>query len=217
MFFESLETRALMSVSAVSLGVEEARLVVQQDLLNLKADCIQYTNTLLQDCQALQAADLKQDKVLVPLFKQLRSDVKSMQSQLKSDRLTECEAVLKDESAILLVKESILADQGNPTEEKADHIQLVTDQIQLQNDEIAGLNTRIATREADYGTLFDDLANIATALGTDTGASPALVEAVTKFDADRGDALTDILGDLQALQGARTSLAVALTAELGAL
>jgi hypothetical protein len=212
MYFESLEMRALMSVSAVSTQVLADRLVIQQDLLNLQSDCVEYTQKLLADVQALQAADLKQDATLAPLFKTFRTDVQTMQQQLKSDNLAESSAVLNDQSVIVTEKLQILADQGNPTKLKADKAQLVGDFIQLENDEIAGLNGRLATRQTDYVTLQADLGAIATALAGDTNASPQLVAAVQQFNADRTDALNDIEGDLAALVGARAQLVIDLTA-----
>src|ERR1700690_4169160 len=101
MFIESLESRALLSASAVDPQIVADRLQVQAALLAFKTDCVSYTAKLLTDCQALQADDVKQDAVLAPLFKMLHSDVNSMQLQLESDKLAESTAVLADQSVIV--------------------------------------------------------------------------------------------------------------------
>jgi hypothetical protein len=212
MFIESLESRTLFSVSAVNPQIEADRLAVKAALLAFKADCVSYTAKLLADCQALQADDVKQDAVLAPLFKTLRTDVQAMQTQLKSDNLAEAGAVLADQSVIVAEKEQILKDQGNPTALAADRAQLLVDYVQLQNDEITGLNARLATRQGDYDQLSTDLSAIATAVETDPNASPKLQADVTTFVDDRTDALNDLTSDLQAIIVARTQLAADLTA-----
>jgi hypothetical protein len=212
MFFEPLESRALLSASAVNATILADRLQIQNDLIQFKSDCIEYTNTLIADCAALQADDLKQDATLAPLFKTLHTDVANMQTQLKADNLAECSAVLKDQSVIVNEEEQILTDKGNPTKLKADKAALLTDRIQLQTDEITGLNTRLATRQADYTKLFADLSAITTAIGSDSGASAKLKADVTKFTDDRTDALNTIEGDIQKLITDRTKLVTDLTA-----
>jgi len=212
MLLETLESRTLMSVSPISTQVAADRLQVKADLLQFKSDVLSNTATILGDITALKADGLKNDPTFVPLFKQLHTDLQHMWTQLRNDRLAEAANVLHDQSVIVLELRQILLNIGNPTVESADRAQLLTDRIQLQNDEIAGLNTRITTRQADYGTIFSDLGAIATAIASDTSASPALLAEVQKFTVDRSNCLTTMTTDLQKLITDRTQLVTDLTA-----
>jgi hypothetical protein len=216
MLFETLESRSFMSASAFSTQVQIDQLNVRAALLKFRSDVAASTATLLADCSALQAADLKGDSTLAPLFKALRKEVKTMQHTLKADRLTESAAVLKDESVVVSEVAQYVSDAGNPTARAADRIQIRKDRIQLEDDEIAGLNARLATRESEQTALTADLNAITTALGTDTGASPALQTAVSDFATDRTASLALFQTDLHAIISARTQLAADLTASLSA-
>lgn len=214
MFVESLETRSLMSASAFSTQVTLDRLDIRAALLKFRYDAVTSTATLIQDCSALQAADLKQDTLLAPLFKALHKEVKSMRHTLDLDRLTESSAVLKDESVVVAEEEQYVSDIGSEPARKADRIQLRKDRVQLQDDEIAGLNARLTERVNEQGALTADLDAITTTLGTDTGASAALQAAVTAFVGDRTTSLGDFQTDLKAIIAARTQLVTDLNASL---
>ena len=214
MLFESLESRSMMSASAFSTQVQIDQLNVRAALLKFRYDIVTNTATMLADCSALQAADLKKDTVLAPLFKAFRKEVKSMRHTLDGDRLTESSAVLADEGVIVGELAKYAADAGNETARAADRIQLRKDRIQVQIDEIAGLNARLTTRETEEAALSADLNAITTALGTDAGASPALVSAVNTFVTDRTNSLALFQTDLKAIITARTQLSADLTASL---
>jgi hypothetical protein len=214
MFLETLESRAMLSATAFNTQVLQDRLAVDSALLKFKSDTVSITIALVNDSGALQAADLKQDTTLAPLFKQLHKDVKTMRSGLKSDLLNESSAVLKDESVVVAELAKYVSDNGNETARKADRVQLRKDRIQLQNDEIAGLNARLTTRQTYQTKLTDDLNAITTALGTDTGASQALQTAVNQFTTDRTSSLTTLQSDLTGIINARTKLAADLAASL---
>jgi len=212
MFTETLESRTLMSVSPISTQVAADRLQIKADLLQFKSDVLHNTAVILGDVTVLKADGLKNDPTFVPLFKQLHTDLQSMWTQLRIDRLNEASNVLHDQSVIVTELRQLLLDQGNPTAVAADRAQLLTDHIQLQNDEIAGLTSRITTRETDYSTIFADLGAISAAVTGDTTASPALLAEVQKFTADRTNCLNTMTTDLQNLINDRTQLVTDLTA-----
>jgi hypothetical protein len=212
MLFETLESRTLMSVSPISTKVAIDRLEVRIDLLKFRIDTIFYTTKLLADSKRMQADGLKSDTTLTPLFATLHSDVQNMWAQLRVDRLTQASNVLADQSVIDKELVQIIADKGNSTALQADHAQLLTDRIQLQNDEIAGLNTRLATRQADYTTIFSDVSAIATAVAGDPNSSPALTTAVEHFTTDRTNTLNAMTTDISTVIAARTTLVADLTA-----
>ena len=216
MLFESLESRSLMSASAFSAQVTIDQLNIRAALLKFRSDAVASTATLLADCSALQAADLKGDATLAPLFKAFRKEVKSMRHTLDIDRLNESSAVLKDESVVDAELAQYAADSGNPTARAADRQQLRKDRIQLQDDEIAGLNARLATRQAEQTALTADLNAITAAIGTDKNAGAALQSAVNTFVSDRSAALAEFQTDLSAIITARTKLVADLNASLTA-
>jgi len=216
MYLESLESRSLMSVSPFSTTVEIDRLNIRAALLKFRYDAVTSTATLIADCSALQAADLKNDALLAPLFTALHKEVKAMRHTLDIDRLDESAAVLKDESVIDSELAQYLSDEGNEAARTADRIQLKKDRIQLQDDEIIGLNARLATRESEQTALTADLDAITATLGTDTSASPALQAAVNTFVTDRAASLGLFETDLQSIITARTQLVTDLTASLTA-
>ena len=55
MLFESLESRTLMSVSAIDTQVAADRLKIREDLITFQTDCLAKTAALLADCKALKA------------------------------------------------------------------------------------------------------------------------------------------------------------------
>jgi len=125
MFIEPMESRTLMSVSAISAQVAADRAQVHADLLKFQSDLVANTGTIQADCAALQADDVKHDTTLAPLFKTLHADVKAMRSALAADRLAESSAVLKDESVIVTALQQYASDAGNSTARKADRKALI--------------------------------------------------------------------------------------------
>ena len=216
MLFESLESRSLMSASAFTTQVTIDQLNIRAALLKFRYDAVTTTATLIADCSALHAADLKGDAALAPLFTAFHKEVKAMRHTLDLDRLTESSAVLKDESVIDAELAQYAADSGNPTARAADRLQLRKDRIQLEDDEIAGLNARLSTREAEQTALTADLNAITATLGTDKGASSALQTAVNTFVSDRSASLAEFQTDLSAIITARTKLVADLNASLTA-
>jgi uncharacterized coiled-coil protein SlyX len=212
MFTETLESRTLMSASPISTQVAIDRLQIKADLLQFKSDACSDTAVILTDVQALKADGLKNDPTLVPLFKQLHTDLVQMWTQLRIDRLTEAGNVLKDQSVIVIELIKLLKDKGNPTAVTADRAVLLSDRIQLQNDEITGLNTRLTTRQNAYNKIFADLDQITTGVADDTSASPALTAVVQKFAVDRTNCLNAMSADLTKLIADRTQLVADLTA-----
>jgi len=212
MFIESLENRTLFTVSPVSSAVATDLTLVHSDLLKFKADCLANTATILADVQALKADDVQKDAVLAPLFQTLHGDLESMWAALKADRLTEKSNVLRDESTIVTDLEQFNADKGNAADLKTDRANLIAAHIQLQNDEIAGLNARLATRQADCTTLFNDMTAITNAIGSDANATAQVKADVGKFVTDRTNCLDTIEGDLQKLIADRSNLVTAMTA-----
>jgi hypothetical protein len=212
MFTETLESRTLMSASPINTQVAIDRLQVRADLLKFRSDACSDTAVIMTDVTALKADGLKNDTTLVPLFKQLHTDLVQMWTQLRLDRLTEAGNVLKDQSVIVTELIQLLKDKGNPTAITADKAVLLTDRIQLQNDEIAGLNSRLATRQNAYNKIFADLDQITTGVADDTSASPALTAVVQKFAVDRTNCLNTMSADLSKLIADRTQLVADLTA-----
>jgi hypothetical protein len=212
MWTERLESRTLMSVSPISTQVAADRLQIKADLLQFRGDALANTAVILSDVQGLKADGLKNDATLVPLFKQLHTDVTHMWTQLRIDRLTEAGNVLKDQAVIVRELRKILLDRGNTQAVAADRAQLLTDRIQIQNDEIAGLTARVATRQNAYNAIFADLDLITTAVAGDANASAPLVAEVQKFAVDRTNCLNTMSADLEKLIADRTQLASDLTA-----
>ena len=212
MFTETLESRTLMSASPINTQIAADRLQVRADLLRFKADALSDTAVIMTDVAALKVDGLKNDATLVPLFKQLHTDLVQMWTQLRIDRLTEAGNVLKDQSVIVTELVHLLKDRGNPTAVTADKAVLLTDRIQLQNDEITGLNTRLTTRQNAYNKIFADLDQITTGVADDNNASPALVAEAQKFAVDRTNCLNTMSADLTKLIADRTQLVTDLTA-----
>ena len=213
MFFESLETRNLLSASPISTQVKIDRLEVRADLLKFRADAVAGTATILTDLQRLKADALKNDTTLAPLLTKFRSDVKSMHQQLRMDRLNQSVNVLQDQ--VVIVKEliQVVKDKGNSAALVTDHQALLADRAQLQTDELNGLNTRITVRENDYNQLSTDLDNIVTAADSDANLTSTELADVNTFATDRNTLLTTLMSDLQTIQQARTSLSSALAAQ----
>jgi hypothetical protein len=202
------------AASAFSTQVLIDQLNVRAALLKFRYDIVTNTAAMLADCSSLQAADLKKDTILAPLFKAFRKEVKAMRHTLEIDRLTESSAVLTDEGVIVGELAKYASDAGNESARAADRIQLRKDRIQMQTDEIAGLNARLTTRETEETALTADLNAVTTALGTDTGASSGLVTVVNTFITDRTSSLALFQTDLKAIIAARTQLSADLTASL---
>ena len=215
-FVETLETRRLLSASLASSvfnsTVKLDRLQIQADLVKFRSDAVSADVTLLSDRIALRGDDVAAATTVVPLIAKLHADVKTMRIQLLSDRLAEASNALRDESVIVGDLRQILIDRGNATALAADHTKLTNDRITLQNDLIAGLNSRIATRQSFYNTLFADGQAIGAAVQTDPNASAKLKTDVAKWLADGGAKLNTMLTDLNKLVADRTKLVNDLTA-----
>jgi hypothetical protein len=212
LFIERLENRQLLSVSPFNATVKLDRLQIQVDLVKFRFDDLSADVTLLADRMALHGDDVAAATTVVPLISKLHSDVKTMRMQLLSDRLTEASSALRDESVIVADLRQILADHGNSTALAADHTKLTNDRITLQNDLIAGLNSRIATRQNFYNTLFADGQAIEAAAQTDPNASSKLKTDITKWISDGDARLNTMLADLSKLVTDRTKLVSDLTA-----
>jgi hypothetical protein len=204
MLFESLETRRLMSASPSQLAID--RLQIQSDSLTFAANLASNAATLDVDGAALTADGIASDSTLMPLFATLHSDSNAMRAQLAVACLNETSAVDTDQSAIAAEQIKVIQDIGNPSEESADHAQIVADRIQVQQDEITGLTNRLNIRNADYGKIFNDLSAITAALPGDTGASSQLVSDVQKFVTVRTAGLNAFTSDLQKLVTDHTTL-----------
>ena len=210
---QPLESRTLMSATA---AVTADRAEVRADLFKFRADAFAGTATLVRDTVALRADGLAGATTVVPAVAQLRADVKAMDATLKGDRLTEGQAVLGDESTILLGLRQLRLDHGNATAEAADHAALKADRAKLETDEVAGLDSRIATRTAAQQTVFNDVSAIEAAAATDPNASASLKAAVAQFGDDRTAKLTTLSADLAKLSADRAQLAADLTAAAAA-
>jgi hypothetical protein len=206
MFLEPLESRLLMSVSPVSLQVTLDRAQVTADLVKFRADAAGCDVTLLADCQALKVAGLGNNATMLSLFTTLHTDVTNMQTQLAADRLAQSVAVLQAQANVSTDLEKIIIDRGNTTKLTADRSQLLQDRVAVQQADINGLNTRIATRQADYTTISADLQAISTAVSVDAGVSHKLTLAVQKFNLDRTTKLATMMTDLTKVQTDRTTL-----------
>jgi hypothetical protein len=212
MNIESLESRTLLSASAISTQIAIDRLHVKADLLQFRSDSASNDLTLFDDAQALKADGLTSDPTFKSDLETLHKAVNSMHQQLYADRLNEGANVLHDQSVIVLELIQILKDKGNPTALAADHQKLLADRVQLQTDEINGLNARIQTRETDLGTISTDASNLVTAVEMDPNASAQALIDVQKFATDRDSAITTLTSDLETIMLARTTLADALMA-----
>jgi hypothetical protein len=212
MFMESLESRTLMSASAIDSQIAADRLVIKEDFLTFKSDIFAARATIIADLAQLKADDVGQDSTLAPLIKTFHTDARAMHEALLVERLNEGAKVNADEATIVTELIQIQADKGNKTALQADRAQLLTDRIQLQTDEVNGLNNRIATRQADYTTLSNDLQAIATAVDNDSNASAQVMADVNKFVTDRTNILNTLTADLTALSSARSQLITDLEA-----
>jgi hypothetical protein len=215
MLFESLESRTLMSVSAIDTQVAADRLKIREDLITFQTDCLAKTAALLADCKALKADGIYKDAALKPLFQTLRGDMATLDGQLKVERLNESSAALKDEANILTDFANIDAAKlsKNKNAEKTARAQLLADRIQLQTDDLAGLNARLATRQSGFTTISNDMAAIVTAIGNDSGASGQLVADVNKFVTDKTAFYSKITADVNTLIADRTQLVTDLAAQ----
>ena len=215
MNIESLESRTLLSASAINSQVAIDRLEVKADFLKFRADIAANSATLLGDAQTLKNDGLYKDPTLKPFFQALHKDVTGIHQQLLADNLNEKVNVLQDQ--ILIVKEQIqiLKDKasGNTAAVTADQALILQDRVKLQDDEIAGLNTRIQTRENDLSELSTAVSNLVTAVEADpSAAAQAAIPDVQKFATDRDNAFTTLTSDLDTLMVARTTLSNALMA-----
>ena len=215
-FQEVLESRRLMSATSVfNPTVTADRLEVKADLLAFKSDALASRAALLTDITAANADGLKSDPTLLTPIAKLRTDLQAQGQALKADRLTERSNAIADELVIVKeLRQATTHDRKNATALAADKVVLTADRVKLQTDLLAGLDSRIATRQANVTTLFNDAAAITAALATDTTASPALSADVTKLVADRTARLSKLTSDLQTIATARAKLATDLTASL---
>jgi hypothetical protein len=220
LFVERLENRQLLSVSPASsvfnATVKLDRLQIRVDLAKFRFDDLSADFTLLADRIALRGDNVAGATTVVPLIAKLHADVKTMRTQLLSDRLTQASNALRDESVIIADLRQILADKGNATALAADRAKLKNDRITLQNDLIAGLDSRIATRQSFYNTLFADGQAIEAAAQTDPNASSKLKADITKWISDGDAKLNTMLADLTKLAADRTKLVNDLTASQNA-
>ncbi len=214
---EDLESRVFLSAttaggSVLSAAVKADHVQIRIDLLKFKGDDFGLASRLLSDVTNIKKDDLKQATTVVPLIKQMKTDIKTMQLTLKADRLAESSAALADESVIAKELLQILKDQGNPTAVAADRQHLLADRIQLQTDLVAGLNSRITTRQNSYSALIADGQAVVTAAQSDPNASAKLQSDITQWTTDRSNGMTTLLADLQKLVTDRTQLVTDLTA-----
>lgn len=210
---ETLESRTLMSASVLGATVRMDQLILHADFQKFKADIASAVVTSVSDLRGLKSNGISSVPGIKADVAKLRADVRAMHGQLLIDRLTEASNVLTDEAAIARELVQLIHDKGNATAVAADRATLLADRVKLQTDAINGLNSRIATRQADYNTIVADDATITAAIAADTSASPALVAAANKWAADEQAKLTTLSNDLSQLATDRTNLANALTAE----
>jgi hypothetical protein len=210
--FESLESRTLMSATFFDSAVQHDRAVITADFVKLRINLNTDAKAILTDNKALRKDDLKANTVLEPLVLQFRSDVKSFQLTLKSDRLTEAGNVIADEKVILGERVQAFRDRHNATALAADQALIITDRAQLNTDEVAGLTQRLSDRQAEAATLQTDAQAILTALPT-SGASAQLTADVQTWLGDKGANLDRITGDLTKISTDRTQLIADLNAE----
>jgi hypothetical protein len=213
-FVEVLESRTLMSAAPFLFDkpVKADRAVVRAELGKFSADIAACNAILTRDRQTMTREGLNSVPGIAPLITQYKTDLTAMRTALKEDRLAESANALADESVIKLDIRQILIDKKNTTAEATDHAKLRADRITLQNDLIAGLDSRIATRMTDEGTVSTDAANIADAVAADTTASAGLVGATGKFSADKTAELAKFMTDLTNIANARATLVADLTA-----
>jgi hypothetical protein len=214
-FVEGLESRQLLSAAHVfNATVTADRLIVHANLQKFKNDINVQGARLSSDQKHIRARLAKGDTSLSASFATLHTDAANMRRALLADRLTESANALADESTIKLDLLQILKDKGNASALATDHTKLVNDRVKLQNDLTAGLDARIATRQADEGTISTDSQAIVTAANSDPAATAGLNVAVAIFARDRVNTLNILSADLQAIETARNNLANALTASL---
>jgi hypothetical protein len=215
MFFETMESRKMLSVSptaALRETLQQDQAQVQAALEQFQSDAVCYTKTILGDIAKLKADGATSDAALMHTFQKFHADVESMWAELKTARINQYEAVSQDQSAVCAELVQILQDKGNPTAEHADREQLLADRVQLEQDAVAGLNARLTIRENAYGTLFSDLSAIDSEVQSDPNASSQLQADVQQFVTDRGDCLTAMAHDIHDVIVARTQLITDLTA-----
>lgn len=215
--FESLESRQLFSAAPIfDAAVAADRLMVKADLLMFQSHIDSNDAKLLIDAVKVKRNLVKGDTSLVAPFAQLHKDAQAMQTALKEDRLAEAANALADESTIKLARLQILKDKGTSAE-TADHAALMADRVKLQNDLIAGLDSRIATRQADEGTIAVDTLAIVNAADNDSQATTGLKLAAATFAANRVACINTLTTDLGHIASARTALIAALNAEQSAV
>jgi hypothetical protein len=211
---EVLEFRTLMSAAPMLFDapVKVDRLVIRAELLKFRIDLAVCAAKLKVDGKAMARDGVDQVPMIAPLLATAKADLKSMQTALKVDRLTESANAFADESTIKLDIRQIILDRKNATAETADHAKLRNDRITLQNDLIAGLDSRIATRMTDDTTISTDSTAIVDAVDADTGASADLEADTAKFSAVEVASQTQFATDLANIASARTTLVNDLTA-----
>lgn len=213
-FTEALESRVLMSGNPMPLSdaVMMDRTQIRLDLLKFKADIAADRVTLFSDLAAIKMHGGKNHPTLTPLLQKYRNDLKSMDTALRQDRLTEKQNVLNDMKMILADMKQVRSDQGNTEALIADRAKLLNDRIRMQSDMVAGLNSRIATRQAFSTLLIADDESIVNAINGDENASDELKADVVRWTTDRSAADTLRSSDLAKLVADRVQLVNDLTA-----
>ena len=215
LFTEALESRLLLSGSPITpfnstVALDHAQITA--DLLKFRADLAGNHATLFADLLQIRKDGGTDSVTLNPLVDKYRTDHKSMEAALKSDRLAERKNVFNDEKTILADFKQIRMDKGNTAALSADHAKLLTDRITLQNDMIAGLNSRISSRQAFSTILVNDAQAVVDGVNADATASDALKADVTKWSTDHAAANTRLSDDLTTLVIDRAKLVNDLTA-----
>jgi hypothetical protein len=212
---EVLESRTLMSAAPVlfSSVVKADRAVVQAELAKFNVDIGFCSTKLTADSRALAKNGVKQVPNAPGDIATLKSDIGMERTALKEDRLTQASNALAQEAIIDLDIRQILIDKKNTMAETTDHAKLLADRATLQNILITGINTRIATRMTDEGTITAAANAVVADVTADTTASAALTAAAMKFGDDEAACLGKLATDLTNIANARTTLMNDLMAE----
>jgi hypothetical protein len=213
---EPLESRVLMSASLASRALSQAviddRSQIRADLLKFRTDAFSCFATTSHDLNAITAAHPGNASTVLPPIRRMRKDLSQVRSALASDHLADRSNVVADESLIIAKRRRVLLDHDKPAALVTDRQLLSAGLIRLQQDMLAGLDMRIAARQSDYNTIFNDGQVIINAVQSDPVGGTKVQGALATFVNDRTACINTLMPELQLVAADREQLATDLTA-----
>lgn len=213
---EPLESRVLLSASLASRALSQAviadRAQIHTDLLKFRMDAFSCFARTSHDLNAITAAHPGNAATVLPPIRRMRKDLSQIRAALEGDHLADRSNVVADESLIFAKRRRILLDQNKPAALATDKQSLSAGLIKLQQDMISGLDMRIAARQSDYNTVFNDGQVVITAVQGDPTAGTKVHGALATFMNDRTACINTLMPELQSVAADREQLATDLSA-----